>query len=86
MKDLTLLAENTQTRILGVTILTSLSDENLADIGYQDAAQQSVERLASLTKRAGLSGVVCSAQEVETLRASQGSDFVLMVPGIRPAD
>ena len=44
-----------------------------------------VERLARLTQKAGLDGVVCSAHEIERLRGACGSDFALMVPGIRPA-
>lgn len=78
-------ADPSKTKILAVTILTSLSDEALTEIGYAGNAEQSVKRLAALTAQAGLAGVVCSAKEIKMLRAEQGADFVLMVPGIRPA-
>ncbi len=74
------------TKLLGVTILTSLSHEELRDIGYEgENVASSVQRLALLTKKSGLDGVVCSAHEIELLRETCGDDFVLMVPGIRPA-
>ncbi len=72
------------TRLLAVTILTSLSDIELGDIGYEGPAETCVKRLANLTQEAGLDGVVCSAIEIETLRTQCGPDFTLMVPGIRP--
>ncbi len=75
----------TDTKLLGVTILTSLSDIELGDIGYEGPAGTCVERLAHLAKQAELDGVVCSALEIETLRKACGPDFTLMVPGIRPA-
>lgn len=75
-----------ETKLLGVTILTSLSGEELTEIGYQDdGAEQRVKTLAALTKDSSLDGVVCSALEIEMLRELCGPDFVLMVPGIRPA-
>lgn len=73
------------TKLLGVTVLTSLQQDELSQIGYEGEVADSVKRLASLTQQAGLDGVVCSAHEIEMLRALCGSDFVLMVPGIRPA-
>ncbi len=71
-------------KILGVTILTSLDDNALGEIGYAGNAQERVAGLAALTKKAGLEGVVCSAKEIELVRDQCGADFVLMVPGIRP--
>lgn len=74
------------TKLLAVTILTSLSYYELCKIGYKgEQVSDSVERLAKLTQEAGLDGVVCSAHEIELLRAACGDDFALMVPGIRPA-
>lgn len=70
--------------ILAVTVLTSMDQDALADLGVKDSPQVMVERLAKLAQDSGMKGVVCSAKEVETLRASCGKDFVLMVPGIRP--
>ncbi len=72
--------------LLAVTILTSLTDDMLKDIGYAQNAQDQVVKLATLTQKAGLAGVVCSGLEVAPLRKTLGSDFVLMVPGIRPKD
>jgi len=72
------------TKLLAVTILTSLDEESIKQVGYGDDVPQQVERLALLTKQAGLDGVVCSAHEIERLREVCGYDFALMVPGIRP--
>ena len=75
-----------KTKLLGVTILTSLSFEEVEQIGYEgQEVADSVKRLAILTKESGLDGVVCSALEIEMLRNVCGHDFELMVPGIRPA-
>lgn len=73
-------------RILAVTALTSLDDEALQQVGFAQGSRDTVLRLAKLTQQAGLSGIVCSAFEIEAVRAACGPDFALMVPGIRPAD
>lgn len=72
-------------KILAVTVLTSLDDANLEAVGQQTPVADQVVRLAKLTKGCGLAGVVCSAHEIKPIRAALGPDFVLMVPGIRPA-
>jgi orotidine-5'-phosphate decarboxylase len=72
-------------KILAVTVLTSLDDAALERVGQARPASDQVRRLATLTQEAGLDGVVCSAHEIADLRAACGPDFVLMVPGIRPA-
>lgn len=72
-------------RLLAVTVLTSLDDANLASVGQYTPASDQVVRLAHLAQSCGLDGVVCSAHEIVRLRAELGPDFVLMVPGIRPA-
>jgi orotidine-5'-phosphate decarboxylase len=77
--------EHKAVRLLAVTILTSLTDEMLTDIGYAQKADKAVLQLAALTAKAGLDGVVCSAKEIEALRKQHDPDFTLMVPGIRPA-
>ncbi len=71
-------------RVLGVTVLTSLDDQDLAQLGQAKAADV-VRRLAALSQDNGLDGVVCSAFEATALRALCGADFTLVVPGIRPA-
>lgn len=72
-------------RMLAVTILTSLDEAALAQTGFQPGLTARVAQLAALTQQAGLDGVVCSAHEIEMIRTICGSDFALMVPGIRPA-
>ena len=72
-------------KLLGVTVLTSLDKSDLAATGIAaDPGPQAV-RLAALAKASGLDGVICSPLEIEALRRECGKDFVLMVPGIRPA-
>ncbi|MBW3199474.1 orotidine-5'-phosphate decarboxylase [Marinobacter nauticus] len=75
---------NDRPLLIAVTVLTSMSDEDLAGIGITSSAEAHVSRLATLTKNSGLDGVVCSAQEASRLKAEQGSDFQLITPGIRP--
>ncbi len=72
-------------KLLAVTVLTSLDDGALSDVGQQTPAEAQVQTLAQLTKKAGLEGVVCSSKEIDVLRNACGNDFVLMTPGIRPA-
>lgn len=73
------------TKLLAVTILTSLNDNDLQKIGYVHGTAGQVQQLAALTQKAGLAGVVCSAHDITPLRENLGQDFELMVPGIRPA-
>ncbi len=77
---------DSKTKLLAVTVLTSIDEENLARIGQKGPVMEQVVRLASLTQEAGLHGIVCSPLEIAAVRAACGPDFVLMVPGIRPAD
>ena len=72
--------------LIGVTVLTSLSDADMVDIGFSGTARDNVMRLATLTKACGLDGVVCSAAEAVGLRAALGTEFRLVTPGIRLAD
>jgi orotidine-5'-phosphate decarboxylase len=74
-----------RTKIVGVTVLTSLDDNDLAAIGQSAPAAAQVKRLALLAQESGLDGVVCSPQEVAMLRQACRKDFLLVVPGIRPA-
>ncbi|GAA5646702.1 MULTISPECIES: orotidine-5'-phosphate decarboxylase [Vibrio] len=71
--------------LIGVTVLTSMEQSDLRGIGLDVAPQEQVMRLATLTKNAGLDGVVCSAQESSMLKSSLGQTFKLVTPGIRPA-
>jgi orotidine-5'-phosphate decarboxylase len=72
--------------LIAVTVLTSMSASDFEAIGIVDSVQNQVARLASLTDRCGLDGVVCSAQEAGMLKRNQGADFKLVTPGIRPAE
>jgi orotidine-5'-phosphate decarboxylase len=76
---------NPATKLIAVTMLTSLGDEDLPSLGLTPPVGDQVLRLASLTQQCGLDGVVCSAHEIALLRSELGPDFLLVVPGIRPA-
>ncbi len=71
--------------LIAVTVLTSMSEEDLVDIGITRTPAEQVQHLATLTKKAGLDGVVCSAMEAELLKQLLGQAFKLVTPGIRPA-
>jgi orotidine-5'-phosphate decarboxylase len=72
--------------VLGVTILTSLDSNELAEIGMSANVAHQVERLAGLAVRAGLRGLVCSALEIAALRQILPEEIQLVTPGIRPAE
>lgn len=71
--------------LIGVTLLTSIGDRDLREIGITATVDEQVVRLASLAQQCGLDGVVCSALEARSLRARFGPNFCLVTPGIRPA-
>lgn len=75
---------HSSTKLIAVTILTSMGQEDLEQIGIQTEVTQQVVNLAQLAKQAGLDGVVCSAKEVSLLRKSLSDEFLLVTPGIRP--
>jgi orotidine-5'-phosphate decarboxylase len=77
-------AASPNTRLLAVTVLTSLDDADLAAVGQQGPAAEQVLRLARMAKANGADGVVCSPAEVAMLRREIGPGFDLVVPGIRP--
>ncbi|CEN77156.1 Orotidine 5'-phosphate decarboxylase (OMP decarboxylase) (OMPDCase) (OMPdecase) [[Clostridium] sordellii] len=70
--------------IVGVTVLTSLSDKDLQDIGCNMTTQELAIKRAKLAKESGIDGIVCSAQEVDKIVEVCGSEFVTVCPGIRP--
>lgn len=72
------------THLIAVTVLTSMTESDLADVGIDAIPAQHVERLAMLARQCGMDGVVCSAQEVARLRELCGEDFLKVTPGIRP--
>ncbi len=71
------------TKVIGVTVLTSMDASDLADAGVAATPDAQVARLAALTRKAGLDGVVCSGAEVAQLKAAW-ADGLFVVPGIRP--
>ncbi|WP_444884297.1 orotidine-5'-phosphate decarboxylase [Microbulbifer sp. PSTR4-B] len=71
--------------LIGVTVLTSTTPEELAATGVAKPLQEQVLNLATQAQSCGLDGVVCSAREAEALKAACGPDFELVTPGIRPA-
>jgi orotidine-5'-phosphate decarboxylase len=73
------------TRIVAVTVLTSLSDTDLDLIGLAGPAGDAVRRLAALSVAAGASGLVCSPREVAAVRGEVGDDITIITPGVRPA-
>ncbi|PZP84048.1 MAG: orotidine-5'-phosphate decarboxylase [Azospirillum brasilense] len=70
--------------VIGVTLLTSLDQDDVSIIGFQDTVQDQVLRLADLAQSAGLDGVVCSPFEIAPIRKALGDELTLVVPGIRP--
>jgi len=73
-----------ETKLIAVTVLTSMDQSQLSGVIDNVTPEQQVLRLASLTAQAGLDGVVCSAKEAAMLRNEIGEDFLLVTPGIRP--
>jgi len=71
--------------LLAVTILTSSTEQTLAEVGIDRPVSEMVPRLARLAKEAGMDGVVASPKEVGLIREACGEDFVIVTPGVRPA-
>ena len=78
-------AKKTRPLLLGVTMLTSLSECDLKEIGVSSDSGQQVVRLAKLAQDCGMDGVVCSPLEITLLRKACGDEFKLVVPGVRPS-
>lgn len=74
-----------KTLLIAVTVLTSMDQSDLVEVGIDLTPEQHVKRLAALAQSSGMDGVVCSAQEASMLSSELGKDFVLVTPGIRPA-
>jgi orotidine-5'-phosphate decarboxylase len=76
-------AEGSLTTILAVTVLTSLDDTDLREVGYATGTRETVLRLARMAREAGIGGLVCSAQEVAAVREVVRNGVVLVTPGVR---
>lgn len=74
-----------KTKLIAVTVLTSMDQEQLSGVIDNVTPEEQVLRLAALTEKAGLDGIVCSAQEAAALRKRHSNDFLLVTPGIRPS-
>ena len=72
-------------KVVAITLLTSIDKEDMGQIGMKGGVADQVLRLADLAQASGTDGVVCSAHEVKALRKRCGDDFLLVVPGVRPA-
>ena len=72
--------------LIAVTVLTSMSEEDLLGLGITKSPAEQVNFLAGLAHKSGMDGVVCSAQEASMLKANYGREFKLVTPGIRTAD
>ncbi len=78
-------AVDLKVKVIGVTVLTSIDDAVIDSVGQRGPAAEQVVRLARLAQASSLDGVVCSAHEIALIRKACGPDFLLVVPGIRPA-
>lgn len=72
-------------QLIAVTVLTSMDQETLDEVALAGTPAQAVSRLAAVAKKGGADGIVCSAWEIEKIKAELGADFKVVVPGIRPA-
>ena len=71
--------------VLAVTILTSLGEEDIREVGFDRTIPEQIAKLAKLAKDSGMDGVVASPLEIELIRETCGKDFKILTPGIRPA-
>ena len=84
LKQVACVCRGSKTKVLAVTLLTSINPHFLKDLGINRSLAQEVLYLARIAKRCGLDGVVCSAQEAKIIRKNLGKDFIILTPGIRP--
>ena len=78
-------SEFPEMRVLALTVVTGLSEQDLKEIGFSLSCQEQVVRLASLAKESGCHGVIASPQEAAILRSELGEDMLIVTPGIRPS-
>jgi orotidine-5'-phosphate decarboxylase len=85
LKAVANICKKSQTKVLGVTVLTSLCPHFLKDLKIKRTLSAEVLYLAKMAKRCGLNGVVCSVKEAKAVRKHLGKNFTIVSPGIRPA-
>ena len=83
-RDNSALPKAQRPKLLGVTILTSMDNNTMRDVGISGPASSRAVKLARLARQAGLDGVVASSHEVRAIRRACGKDFLIVVPGVRP--
>ena len=74
---------NSEMILVGVTILTSLNETNLVELGFNSSVEEITVNLAKLGKQNGIDGVVCSIEDISGIKASLGGDFLSVTPGVR---
>ncbi|MFH1413581.1 MAG: orotidine-5'-phosphate decarboxylase [Candidatus Omnitrophota bacterium] len=84
LKEVAKLCKHSKTKAIAVTILTSICQHFLKDLGIKRKLFREVLYLAGVAKRSGLSGVVCSVEEARMVRRKLGKNFLIITPGIRP--
>jgi len=85
LKEVSRVVKGTRTKILGVTILTSICPHFLRDLKIQRTLSEEALYLARMAKRCGLDGVVCSVHEAQQIRKACGKNFIIVTPGVRPS-
>src|SRR5258706_15055634 len=75
-----------RTRLLAVTILTSMDQKTMKEVGISSAPKLRVVKLAQLAKKGGVDGVVASVQEAKAIRKACGREFLIVTPGVRPTE
>ncbi|WCR58348.1 orotidine-5'-phosphate decarboxylase [Wolbachia endosymbiont of Ctenocephalides felis wCfeJ] len=83
LKEALSVVKNTKMKLIGVTVLTSMSDEDLGELGMTRETKSQVILLAKLAEKVGMHGIVCSALEAQEVRKECGKDFKIITPGIR---
>ena len=78
-------SDRSRTKVLAITVLTSIDETVLSEIGVPSSPADAVIRLMKLAEASGVDGVVASPQEIETIRHAVSNDFLIVTPGIRPA-
>ena len=76
---------NEEPLLLGVTVLTSMTEDDLQAVGLTGSVEEKVLEMAGLAKKCGLKGVVASAKEARLIKEKLGEEFIVVTPGVRPA-